>query len=386
MSPAAGTLQAWPVRLAVIAALLGYAGLALASGFDRSARDYPGLGQWVPKGLQAEAPAANARRFVESGLPGPALGDAQAALRASPVEPGNAALLGTALLARGDAASADKAFRLAARLGWREPLTQMYWLETALAAGDAPAAVLRFDALARQYPQAPAMAQAATRLEASEAGRAALARRMAGGANWSASYAMIDGASGANRVRARGEVLASAARLGLRLGCDPIARITRALGDADPLLGATVWREHCPDAGASGAIADGGFSAFDPVRQRVPFEWALAGDGDLSASLIDGKTGGKALQLANAGAATIPVLVQLVPLSPGSYRIAWQGDATGRLRAELSCSREELAPPAEGRPGQIFTVDASCPARWLRFWLAPGADPVTLDDVTLERI
>lgn len=385
MSPAAGAPRAWPVRLAIAAALLGYAGLAVASGFDRSARDNPGLGEWVPQSLQAATPAASARRFVESGLPGAAFGDAQAALRASPVEPGNAALLGTALLARGDERGADKAFRLAAKLGWREPLTQMYWLETALAAGDAPAAVLRFDALARQYPQAPAMAQAAARLEASEAGRTALAQRMARGANWAASYAMIDGASGADRVRARGEVLASAARLGLRLGCDPVARITRALGDIDPLLGATLWREHCPDAGASGAIADGGFAAFDPVRQRVPFEWALAGHGDLSASLIDGKRG-KALQLANGGAATIPVLVQLVPLSPGSYRIVWQGDATGRLRAELSCSREELAPPADGRPGQVFTVDASCPARWLRFWLAPGADPVMLDDVALERI
>jgi hypothetical protein len=250
------------------------------------------------------------------------------------------------------------------------------------------AAVLRFDALARQYPNAPAMAQAAARFEASEAGRAALAARMAQGASWAGSYAQIDGSAGADRVLARGDVLATAARLGLKLGCEPIARITRALADADPLRGAALWREHCPDAGSAGAIVDGGFERFVPARQRVPFEWTLAGHGDLSAALVpaDRAGQGQALKLANSGTATIPVLTQLVPLPPGRYRMAWAGGSPSRLRVELGCARQPAVPPVESRSGQIFEVDASCPARWLRFWLTPGATPVLLDEVSLERM
>jgi hypothetical protein len=248
--------------------------------------------------------------------------------------------------------------------------------------------VLRFDALARQYPDAPAMAQAAARLEASEAGRAALAARMAQGTNWAGSYAQIDGSAGADRVLARGDVLAAAARLGLKFGCEPIARITRALADADPQRGAALWREHCPDAGSAGAIADGGFEKFVPARQRVPFEWTLAGHGDLSAAIVPAEPAGsgQALKLANGGTATIPVLTQFVPLPPGRYRMAWAGANPSRLRSELSCARQPTVPPVETGSGQIFEVDASCPARWLRFWLTPGATPVLLDEITLERL
>jgi hypothetical protein len=36
--------------------------------------------------------------------------------------------------------------------------------------------------------------------------------------------------------------------------------------------------------------------------------------------------------------------------------------------------------------GKIHTIDKACPARWLRFWLAPGGAPVLLDEVALERL
>jgi hypothetical protein len=388
MRLAMGSSRTWLVRAAISGGLLLYAVLATVSAFDRSARKHPGLADWVPSALQAAAPAARARRFIEAGLPAPALDPALAALQADPVDPASTALYATALLARGAQRQADSAFRVGARLGWREPLTQLYWMETALAANDMRAAVLRFDALARQYPDAPAMAQAATRLEASAAGRAALAARMAQGASWAGSYAQIDGRAGADRVLARSDVLAAAARLGLKLGCEPIARITRALAAVDPLRGAALWREHCADAGTAGAIADSGFERFVPTRQRVPFEWALAGHGDLSAVIVpaDSAGNGQALKLANSGAATIPVLMQLVPLPPGRYRIGWTGASDERLRTELSCASQPAVPPVAAGAGQIFEVDASCPARWLRFWLTPGATSVLFDEVVLERL
>jgi hypothetical protein len=47
---------------------------------------------------------------------------------------------------------AEAAFRIAARFGWREPTTQVYWYEAALQSGDLRARVERADALLRTHP------------------------------------------------------------------------------------------------------------------------------------------------------------------------------------------------------------------------------------------
>ena len=365
-----------------------YAAIALASGLDRASATHPGLANPVPSVLQARAPREAARRFVIAGLAAPALAPARRALAADPADPEPAALYGAALLARGRSVEAGQAFRLAARLGWREPLTQLYWLESALRSGDTRNAVIRFDALARQYPAAPAVTAAADRIEASEAGRAALAAQIARGAGWAAGYADLDARAGAARLERRSAVLRSAAGLGRPLGCAATQKIVTALTPADPLQAAALWRESCPDAAAAETLADGGFERLALNAARVPFEWDLAGHGALEAALVAVKPpgSGQALQLRSSAATPLPVLAQLVALAPGRYRVSWLGGA-GRVGATLACARDETRGALSvGGQSAEFVIDAACPARWLRLWLAPGSEAVTLDEVRIEKL
>lgn len=370
---------------ALLPAIAVYIGLALVSGFDRAAAAHPELARWVPAPFAAQAPASAARRFVTSGLAAPALEPARQALAADPLDPGAAGLLGTALLARGQGEAADRAFRHSARLGWREPLTQSYWLELALQRGDIARAVVRFDALARQYSGAPAVTAAADRIEASPAGRAALSARIARGTGWALGYAAVTPADPPERLARRGEVLLGAARLGRRLGCEASAGLAAALAPHDPMLGAALWREHCPDASRAGALSDPDFAA-RRARPRVPYEWDIAADGALEAQFrrVEGFSGGEALQLRSTAPSGLRVLSQLVPLTPGRYRLTWLArPQTGRLRAALTCTRDAAMPAPDGVE---IVVDASCPARWLQFWLTPGSEPVLLGQVRLERL
>lgn len=383
-------------RLIAAFAGLGYGFLAVFSGFDRAAANHPALAAYLPAVFAAQAPAAEARRFVEAGLAAPALKPARRALLADPANPAGSALFATALLADRQPRPAARAFQVSAQLGWREPLTQVYWLEIALASGDQRAAVLRFDALARQYPYAPAVTAAANRIETSEAGRRALAERIGRGAAWSNSYAQIDGSTGAERLNRRARVLLAATAVGTRIGCQGAARIVSSLALTDPRLGAELWRAECPQPTSQSPVDNGGFEAGDLLRPRVPFEWELAGDGAVEATLLasgpDKAGSGRVLQLRSSAPASLPVLTQLVRLDPGHYRVSWTAapqSQSGRLQVTLACRRDgptrELPVTAGIRAAQSFTVGAACAAHWLQFWLTPGPDAVLLDSVRIEK-
>ena len=116
-------------RIGVSLGLLLFGALAAASGVDRMSLLAPALGRLVPGPLQAQA--------------------ASKAVAADPVDPASTALLGTAYLLTEQPAEAEAAFRIAARFGWRQPATQIYWYEAALQSGDWPRAVDRADALLR---------------------------------------------------------------------------------------------------------------------------------------------------------------------------------------------------------------------------------------------
>lgn len=368
---------------------VGYAALAVGSGLDRAAPLHPGLASHVPGWARAETASAEAHGLIAAGIPASALNPAREAVTRNPGDGASLALLGTALLARRQAAEADRAFRIAAQGGWRDVLAQTYWLKIALASGDYGAAVLRFDALARQYPKAPAIAAAAGLLEATPEGRSALARQLAGGTNWTEAYAALDGEAPADQLTRRAQVLLETARLGRPLGCATVGLIVSGLAVTDPLAGAQVWRAHCPAGAASGALVDGSFDNQEQPGPRVPFEWDFPGDGAIETGFASTSPSDKLLTIRTAAAVPLPVAAQLVPLRPGTYRVSWQG-TPARLRASVTCRRDVSpplpAPPVSGRGAATFSVDGSCAARWLQLWIVPGAQQVTLDDVRLEKL
>ena len=60
---------------------------------------------------------------------------AEQAVRADPIDPRSKALMGAGQLTDRKAVQADRSFRVAARFGWRDPLTQLYFMNAGFAAG-----------------------------------------------------------------------------------------------------------------------------------------------------------------------------------------------------------------------------------------------------------
>jgi len=388
---------AW--RWLVVPAMLVYALLAWSSGIDRSAVELDGQERWVPEALRSTIPVSQARELVGAGIPGSALEPARIAVLRDPVNPASSALLGTALLARGDSKAADRAFRVAARLGWREPLTQLYWFQAALGQNDLASAVLRFDAIARQHPDAPYVSAMATMLERTDAGRDAIAARLATGANWANGYAIIRSGTSIARIRNRIDVLSRVAARGGVLGCAVLLQPVRVFAEVEPLAGRELWRAHCPRAAGSALVSDGGFekSVLASPDEQVPYDWIVTGHGGLDVAPTSDQSGGQAISVRSTASVTLPFLEQLVPAAPGRYRLSWrvkESDPTrsARMLASFSCSRDLLAAqPAPGmasgdRFSRTVELAANCQAAWLRLWLAPGAEGITIDDVRLDPI
>lgn len=373
-----------------LAAALLYIGLALASGLDRAVPDRPDLARWIPQSLQAQSLTAEARRYVAVGIPASALGPARLAVARDPANPATAAVLGAALLAVRRPAEAGAAFRIAALGGWRDVLTQVYWMQAALGVGDTKAAVVRFDALARQYPGAPAVAAAAGLLEASPEGRTALARQLAGGANWANSYAAFESSAPPERMHNRAEVLIATAAFGRVLGCAAVAPAVGALAESDALTAARLWRAHCPEARGEDTPSDGAM-----IRQgapRVPFDWDYPGHGDIESGVVAERGRGFVRSFRSTSAAPLPVAAQLVPLAPGAWRVSWRG--TGPEGATLSCRRDVPAPSewpvrsdnADQSRSRVFAVGNDCRAQWLQLWIAPGPGEARFTAVRVEAV
>lgn len=382
-----------PLAWIALCGALIYAGLAVASGFDRIAASAPAAAALVPQALQTGALTGLLRGQGAA----PQLPLAERLVSRAPARAEAVSLLGTARLAKGDLEGADRAFRIAALYGWRDAPTQLYWLQTALTAERYDLAALRFDALARQWPDAPAVAQAAAAFDITAEGRAALTERIVAGAGWARVYALASEGEDAAALARRAEVLLAAGRGGRKLGCADIARSVSAMGATDIAAAAALWRAHCPDAASDGAVSDGGFDRISTQAPLNSFEWELPGDGALSTFAVMQGASDKALSIASASALTLPFARQQIPLPPGRYRLSWSSDAgdpvaAARLQASLSCRTERLqaellpAPLIDGRQSMELTVKGACAAFWLQLWIAPGSGSITIDDVALTRL
>ena len=390
------TVRRMALRGAVLLLAAGYVGLSTVLALDRAASADPALGRWVPAPFRQAALASQGQALLRASQPGQLLPLATALVRRDPLHPQAAGLLGLARLAQGDARGADAAFRNAARLGWRDPVTQVYWLQSALTAGDWPRAATRFTAIARQWPAAPAIDQLSAQFEADPRGQMLLARQVADGSNWVSAYARPQPGQSPQRIARRAAVLIAAAGLGQRLGCPTIAPMVVALAPDQPALASRLWAAQCPRAARPGLINDAGFEQAVAAAGQTPFDWQFPGNGAVQTDIAPDQSGSPALQAATTAAALTPLAMQRIVLPGGRYLVSWaeSGIAPGRpsrLAASLSCRTErELADPqyGQGQAGRgaaalIFAGD--CPAPTLQLWITPGTAPVSIDDVALDR-
>ncbi|MFN3516202.1 MAG: hypothetical protein ACK4YM_03465 [Novosphingobium sp.] len=379
-----------PSAMAMLGGVVLYAALALGNGLDRLSATRPQVAQWVPGPLRAEGWRAEAARLLEAGDGAGAAELAKRAVRADPIDPRSTALLGAGQLAERKALQADRAFRVAARFGWRDPLTQIYFMNAGLAAGQPRLAALRLDAVLRQAPFLPVRDMLFARFEATPDGRAALAERLAMRPSWTESYLTRTGDLALPTLQARAAIVAS--MKGPDWNCDTVEPLVTKLiskggiGDAKQL-----WLAQCPHA--SPGIADPRFTRLRRNANPVAFEWNLADSGDVA--LAPGTSEGGLLARVS-GPASLPIAWQMITPAPGRYRVSWtaqtaSGAAARGAGLSLSCKRNDRQTlPAsdlgKGRFEAIVTIDGACPGRYLTLWLAPGTEDVRFDNLAIAPL
>ncbi len=382
------------IRPVLLAAVAGYGLLAALSGADRMSAAHPRIADRVPQWLAGNASAVRSQIALQRGRTTAALTQAEAAVSSAPVEPRSTALLGAARLIAGDAKGAEQAFRVAGQFGWREPLTQLYWYQSALALREYTVASQRLDALLRQNPALLADRRLLDPMERTAQGQQALLDRMAARPGWLLNYARDVSDVADDVMDLRGLVLTRLAARGVALGCDAIAPSVRSLaGAGNAQLAGAVWHAHCP-AADKGLIADPRFSAIRIEPPLVPFGWAIAGDGEISVAINSARQAGdQKLTVASSAPVRRGFIAQLLVLKPGDYLLRWKSsDVSGsRLFVSLSCqpdNRDWIAGESSGEPGwhrAALPIDAMCQGHWLTFAIAPGNGSIDLEEVALSR-
>ncbi len=382
------------VKAAVLATIAAILVPTVLSAADRMASRSPALAAATPTAFAAQAVLAQGRMQLSAQQFSAAARTAQAAIKVAPIDPESTALLGAARFGLGDADGAQKAFLVAGQFGWRTPATQFYWMTQALAVSDYPVAALRLDALLRQEPGLARSTDILAPFELVRPGQEALADRLSASPVWLDVYAGSSFDLSAGNAAARAAVFTALARRGKRLGCAGISQLVGRLIALDvPALAHRIWLDHCP-VGRDGLLADTSFNSLQMHQATTPFEWVIIGDSDVSLSLEQGASGRNQLMLASSAAFPRKVIMQLVPLQPGRYRLAWRafdsaGRPTPRIGASLSCqpdARDSLAPvldPVSKEWTATVEIDQSCGARWLSFAIQPGNDALTLGAISL---
>ncbi|MGZ5233787.1 MAG: hypothetical protein ACXWC3_27570 [Burkholderiales bacterium] len=347
-----------------------------------------------PFRAQADRSAAGIDLARRDGIA--ALARAEAAVSADPIDPDSSSLLGSARLATGDAENAQRAFRVAARFGWRNAATQAYWYEAALDAGDYQVAVERADALLRAHPQLVDQAELLKPLESNASARPILANRLKLRPSWLASYLRVDDDTPSDVLDRRVLVLSSIDTARFPLGCDTIASFTRNLlshgrrKDAEAL-----WNANCPTAKVSGYLVDPTFSqVLSDAAAKAPFSWRAIPSGDVSMSEVSGPHGTKALLISNSAPVARLALVQAVSFSAGVYRFHVTGipeNPASRDKLYVAWACGERVPSTSGsngnllEEGQIIKVTA-CDRQQIALWLGGNGTSVRLQSISFAKI
>lgn len=386
-------------RLTIAAAAVAYAGVAIGNGMDRAAVGRPDLLPLVPEVFRARSLVESGAQAIKAGRAGEALAQGQAAVTRAPMEDASTATLGLARLLNHDDAGARQAFLVAGSRGWRVPITQFYWMQTAYQQGDYALAAVRLDALLRQQPYLVRQEGIIGPFEADPQAGAAVVQRMLLRPNWLGLYVGDVVNITPLQLAGRETMLRALAGRGMVLGCQQIGPLTGELVRHGQIAGARdLWARHCPAAGG-GLVGDRGLN--QPLMDDqtfAPFSWRLFGSGDLRLAPRPAPDGrGQWLDVTNGSPLVAPVMRQMVVAPAGRYRLSWlarddQGHASSAIEALLGCEEGNLGrvgPAQAGADGHWqaeVTIDGACAGHWLQFSLRPGPATIQVGDVALTPL
>lgn len=321
---------------------------------------------------------------------------AKQSVSASPLRQQNLGILGTAMHASGDAGGAQMAFLAANQLGWRDALTQSYWLDWALKAGDVGQAAMRADALLRTWSMTDQVLDILPLLEQAPGGRTVMATRLANDPPWSRAYIKRIASLDPDTLASRTFILDRASKAGLKADCIVVGEaarelVTRGMGDA----AAGLWFPLCrPGQDARKGIVDSGFEQAQ-ATPVTPFGWQLIRNGAVDVRVIDAPPpgSGKALYVESTSPLQEPVARQFTLLRSGSYRLSWgvtgagaSGSGSGQvtiacLGSRTTLPQSKMVALGNNRFASDFSVPSeACGGQWITIVTEPksGADPAAL--------
>lgn len=380
-------------RIVLVLGLAVYGLAAAGSGIDRMSLARPAVERVVPGPFRAQADRSAATTDLVRQNYKAMLVHARRATKEDPVDIDPTALLGSALALNGQDDAAAQAFRLAARFGWRNAATQVYWYDAALGVGEFERASERADALLRVHPRLVDSAELLEPLERSPRGRTVLAERLSQNPPWQENYLFLRLDSSPDLVSRRFQVL-SAIAPGHPLGCEAVARFTSVLVHQGRRNDAVaLWNRNCPASAVHGPMTDLTFRTVQTSASDQPFAWLVTPSGDLTIRQ-NGSTGAPpSLELSNSASGSLLVLSQSVSFPPGTYRFratAAPGSTSGAGKLALSwvCGDQLPFPRAgQGDPlqdGQVVQIGA-CDRQLLGLWLGGGGS-VKLRSISFEKV
>ncbi len=368
---------------------------SIANGVDRQAQHSPSLAARIPTFMAADALTVRGETRLNSGQFQLALDDGTAAVLRAPIDPASSALLGSARLGLGDAAGAQRAMLVAGTMGWRVPLTQIYWMQQAAAVQQYPVAALRLDALLRQHPSMLSRTSLLAPLESVPEGRKAIANRLATAPPWLIAYARETSELPIEVVAERADVLSQLSTRGQMIGCDPVSPLVNKLVDAARFADAyRLWRGHCADAG-SALIGDPDLAHLRTTGARSYFEWDVVGSADVSMALVPGEATGQMIEVHSEARVSRSIMRQLLTVPPGRYRLEWRAVSLGsktepQVTAAVGCSPDPATRLVSAKVANqdLWQADLSigpdCPAHWLAFSVLAGSPDLRLGSIRLD--
>lgn len=385
-------------RYVCAAAALALIPICVASAFDRTAefgsRPAPEFGLSWPNHARQRA----IKQLTSGEKPAGAITQARLALSLDPTNPGAASALGSAYLLAGDADNARAAFLLAARGGWRDVPTQLYWLGMSVAEGDFGQMSLRLKALVQQGVSFANMRPAVIEAEKTLEGREQLATDMAK-APYALAYAedgyQLKGADLENRM----EVLILAATKG-RLPPDVLivaVSMLNAQERTDDL--AMLWRSVMPAGNdPRKSVYNADFSQDLPSGPSAVLDWTPIESGAFEATITasGSPTGTRALRVSSTSSMREVVMRQGLLLHPGRYELRWraaqgEGSRTSEIWPQITCAddvaRDEVRDLANHRI--LFVIPTGCRGVAIKIWVEPprpgSPDSVWIDDIRLSQ-
>lgn len=351
-----------------------------------SASDRAGL-SLTPSYWGTSTPLVAAANALNQGDTSQAIAAAETLVHRNPTGRSSASVLAEALSVAGQAQRSAQAFQIALTNGWRDPEAQAWAIEAALFNQDLRQAVAHLDALLRISGDVASRSNWLVAIEASRAGRIALAERLSHSPRWSSEWLRTSADLPRSRIEDRIETLQMARSRGLNTTAADAARATWRLIDSHPEQALAFWIATSGEGDSKiRGIWDADFVRSSKDWDGGPFEWRRRDGTGVQVRIVE-TSKGPGLEISGLSVTTGAVLETLISLGPGIWRLSWQQSGTQNVRVVPACSHpgssiaRNLYRPSTGNVLR-FSVPGSCPIQKISIVLFGDTAPLGSETIS----